>query len=126
MSNTSPDAPPLPTSADHSAADHRAAEFVSALPATSDRANRNDAYARAGMIVMFLGLAATIVAVVLSQASNNPLDQSTQISLGIAGLAGICFGGVIFLRYSLGDLMRYWLLRMVHEQHRDDPDSNRR
>ncbi|MGB6057347.1 MAG: hypothetical protein WBF71_03715 [Microthrixaceae bacterium] len=98
----------------------RAAEFVSALPASSGGADRNGSYARAGMIIMVLGVAVAIVAVILSQTSDNPLDQSTQISLGIAGLAATCFGGVVFIRYSLGGLLRFWLLRILHEQHGND------
>ncbi|HTO01620.1 MAG TPA: hypothetical protein VL068_13195 [Microthrixaceae bacterium] len=100
--------------------EHRAGEFVSALPTPSEPTGRSDTYARVGLIVMVLGLAAAIIGVVLSQASNNPLDQSTQISLGIAGLAATCFGGVIYLRYSLGNLLRFWLLRVLHETRSDD------
>ena len=104
--------------------EQRAGEFVSALPRTttaSDRSGRSDTYARRGCFVMAIGLAAAILAVVLSQASNNLSDQSTQISLGIAGLAATCVGGVVFLRYSLGNLLRFWLLRILHEQNRSDP-----
>lgn len=105
-------------------ADRRAAEFVAALPAASDRAGRTTAYARTGLAIMVVGLVATIIGLILSQMSDNPLDQSTQISLGVAGLAATCFGAAIFLRYSIGDLLRYWLLRILHEQHRQGRDPN--
>lgn len=97
----------------------RAEEFVSSLPTTSDRSRRDEIYRRAGLALMVAGLVLAVVALVLSQATNNPLNQSTQISMGIAGLAAVGFGGVLFLRYSLGQLLRFWLLRMLHEQHRD-------
>ncbi|MGB3409783.1 MAG: hypothetical protein WBA45_01195 [Microthrixaceae bacterium] len=109
-----------PTDTPTDTAGRRAAEFVSALPASSGSADRNDSYARAGMIIMAVGVAVAVLAVILSQASDNSLDQSTQISLGIAGLAATCFGGVIFIRYSLGGLLRFWLLRILHEQHGND------
>lgn len=94
----------------------RAAEFVASLPSPRASGDRSDRFARLGMVIMSLGLAVTVVATVLSQTSDNSLDQSTQISLGITGLAATCFGGVIFLRYSLGELLRFWMLRMLHER----------
>ncbi|MEI2639608.1 MAG: hypothetical protein V9F03_11540 [Microthrixaceae bacterium] len=121
--------PVEPRSADSRSADSRsvetrstesrAAEFVAALPSPRASGDRSDRFARLGMVIMSLGLAVTVVATVLSQTSDNPLDQSTQISLGITGLAATCFGGVIFLRYSLGELLRFWLLRMLHERETD-------
>lgn len=94
----------------------RAAEFVASLPSPRASGDRSDRFARLGMVIMSLGLAVTVVATVLSQTSDNSLDQSTQISLGITGLAATCFGGVIFLRCSLGELLRFWMLRMLHER----------
>lgn len=103
--------------------DRRADEFVASLPepstsrTTTDAAGRHDNYARLGMAVMIIGLVVAVVAVIMSQTSDNPLDQSTQISMGIAGLAAVGFGGVVFLRYSFGRLLRFWLLRMLNERH---------
>lgn len=118
--------PVEPRSADSRSADSRsvetrstesrAAEFVASLPSPRASGDRSDRFARLGMVIMSLGLAVTVVATVLSQTSDNSLDQSTQISLGITGLAATCFGGVIFLRYSLGELLRFWMLRMLHER----------
>ncbi len=96
----------------------RAERFVASLPVASDPSRRHATYAAVGMALMLVGLVTAIVAVLLSQASDNPLDQSTQTSLGIAGLAAVGVGGAVFLRYSLGTLLRYWLLRMTDEQHR--------
>lgn len=107
------------------AGDRRAQDFVASLPepptrqGTADDPGRHNTYARLGFTVMVIGLVLAVVAVVMSQSTNNPLDQSTQISLGIAGVAAVVFGGVVFLRYSLGQLLRFWLLRMLHEQHGD-------
>lgn len=100
----------------------RAERFVASLPEAVDPTATDRSRSRLGMGVMLVGLGVTIVAVILSQSSNNPLDQSTQISLGITGLAAVCLGGVVFLRYSLGRLLRFWLLRMLHER-REGPDG---
>lgn len=95
----------------------RATEFVAGLPQVADSTGRETTFARVGMVVMVIGLIVAIIAVILSQSSNNPLDQNTQMTIAVAGTAATVFGGVIFLRYSLGRLLRYWLLRMLHEMH---------
>lgn len=110
----------------HPDGDRRATDFVASLPEpsnnprTADDPGRHNTYARVGFLIMIIGLVLAIIAVIMSQSTNNPLDQSTQISMGIAGIAAVVFGGVVFLRYSLGQLLRFWLLRMLHEQHPDD------
>lgn len=100
-------------------AGQRATAFVAGLPTVSDPSRREATYARIGMVVMSLGLVVAVVAVILSQSSQNPLDQSTQLTMAVAGLAATAFGGVVFLRFSLGRLLRFWLLRMLHEQRVD-------
>lgn len=95
----------------------RADRFVASLPEVADRTRHEQIRARLGVAVMVAGFAITVLAVFLSQASDNVLDQSTQLSLGITGLAAVCLGGVVFLRYSLGRLLRFWLLRLLHEHH---------
>lgn len=89
--------------------------FVARLPDVADRTRAEILYARVGMALMLAGFAVSVIAVILSQGSDNALDQSTQLALGIAGVAAVGLGGVVFLRYSLGRLLRYWLLRMLHE-----------
>jgi len=100
-----------------------AENFVTSLPPVTDRTVRNGRLAALGMVLMIVGLIAAVVAVMLSQASDNPLDQSTQISLGIAGLTVACVGGAVFLRYSIGEFLRFWLLRFLNEV--ADTDSSR-
>lgn len=104
-------------------APERAERFVSDLPEATNRTRDEQNRARLGVGVMLGGFGLTVLAVILSQMSENPLDQSTQISLGIAGLAAVGVGGVVFLRYSLGRLLRFWLLRLLHDHHERPPRS---
>ncbi len=97
----------------------RADRFVADLPDVTDRTAKETTLARVGVGAMAVGFLLTVVAVILSQSSDNALDQSTQISLGITGLAAVCAGGVVFLRYSVGRLLRFWLLRLLHENRSD-------
>lgn len=38
------------------------------------------------------------------------------VSGGLAGVAVAVVGAVVFLRFSLGRYLRYWLIRLLHEQ----------
>lgn len=100
----------------------RAETFAAGLPDVADRPRRHESYARAGLVLMAVGLATAVIATVMSQVSDNPLDQSTQISLGIAGVCAVGVGGVVFLRYSLGQLLRVWLLLQADERRRGSAD----
>lgn len=98
----------------------KATRFVDTLPDPVDRTAAETTWTRVGAVIMVIGLIVAIAAAGLSQASNNTLDQNTQISAGIAGIAAVCFGGVLFLRYSIGRFLRYWLLRMLDAAARRD------
>ncbi|MBS1848466.1 MAG: hypothetical protein JST73_09335 [Actinobacteria bacterium] len=111
--------------ADVTDATARTDAFITALPAPPDPSRRDTALVRAAAIAMAAGTIVAIVAVVLSQGSNNPLDQSTQLAMAVAGLAVTVAGGAVFLRYSLSRFLRYWLLVMVDEQHRGDDRGSR-
>jgi hypothetical protein len=39
------------------------------------------------------------------------------ISGGLLGLGCTIVGAALFLRYSLGRYLRFWLLRMIYEEH---------
>lgn len=104
-----------------SSADARAKAFGDAVrEIPSESTTRNDGRARLGMGAALLGVIVTVVGLVLSQTSDNPLDQSTALSLGIVGLALVVLGTAVFLRYSFGQFLRFWLLRLSYElTHRD-------
>lgn len=94
-------------------ADQRARDFSRALedvPAQST--SRNGTWATVGLVLALLGVALTLIAVGLSQKTSNSLEQSTDLSLALTGLALVGLGGAVYLRYSLSQLLRFWLLRL--------------
>lgn len=101
-------------------AQERADRFVAGLPDATDRTRRDVVWSRIGAVTMVAGAVIALVGVLASQASNNPLDQNTQLTLAVFGVALVGLGGVVFLRYSLGRLLRYWLLRILDTTHRDE------
>lgn len=81
-----------------------------------DHSSRNVALARLGGVLLVAGVVLTVVGVALSQTTNNPLDQSTDVSLGLCGIAVSIAGLALFLRYSVAQFLRFWLLRLIHER----------
>ena len=74
-----------------------------------------------------LRLGASTVAGVVVAAGVYALDRSANVnsgqaqqldalSLGLLGIAITVVGGVMFLRYSLGQFLRFWLARLSYEQ----------
>lgn len=98
------------------AANARARNFTHALgDMPVYRTSRNATWARLGLVLQVVGGVLTLLALALSQTTSNPLEQATAIALGPAGLALVGLGGPVFLRYSFGQFLRFWLLRLSDE-----------
>lgn len=94
----------------------RADRFLDELnDVRTDSSSRNVLFARVGATLLVVGAAVAVLGAILSQSTNNSLNQSSDISLGIAGVAVAILGGAVFLRYSFGQFMRFWLLRLSYE-----------
>lgn len=64
-----------------------------------------------------LGIFLIVVGVVLTVVANTTIvEESYTVTTGLMGIAITIAGGAIFLRYSLGRYLRFWLLRQIHEQ----------
>jgi uncharacterized membrane protein len=97
----------------------RAGAFLASLDEVPrESSTRSATWIRVGIVLQVAGAAAAILAVILSQSSNNPLDQFTLISLGIAGIVLAIIGVGLTLRYSLTQFLRFWMLRLSYEQQR--------
>lgn len=70
-----------------------------------------------GTVLVVGGLIAAIYgAVQVGYAFDSPADQRAFMAQGsFIGLALIIAGAALFVRYSLGRYMRYWLIRMTYE-----------
>ena len=105
------------TAADTDAATARADRFAAELAGVAhDRSSRNAALARLGVVLQVVGVGLTLLGLLLSQVTDNPLDQATDLSLGLAGLALVLVGLGLFVRYSFAQMLRFWLLRLSLEQ----------
>jgi hypothetical protein len=84
--------------------------------------NQTDARnAKGGLALAIIGVVLCLVGFIGSRGSADGLAQNDFIVLSLGGVALTVFGSIIWLRFSLGQLLRLWLVRLVYEQ-RDAAD----
>jgi hypothetical protein len=69
-----------------------------------------------GAVLMLVGVVLAIAGWISSNGTNNSLNQNTDLTMAVAGLAVTVVGGIIWLRHSLSRYGRYWLARYIYEQ----------
>jgi hypothetical protein len=84
------------------------------IPAPS--VGRDRALARVGLLLAVVGVVLGIVGYFVSHNTNNPLTQNDAVTIGLLGIACTIVGSAVFLRYSLSQFLRLWLIRLIHEQ----------
>jgi hypothetical protein len=84
------------------------------LPAPSP--GRDRLLARLGLALAFLGIVLGVVGYLISHNTDNPLSQNDALVVAVLGIACSVTGGAIFLRYSLAQFLRIWLMRLIVEQ----------
>ena len=68
---------------------------------------------RLGALLMLAGGITCIVAYVKSATNDSVLVQNDAEVLVVAGLTAALIGCAVFLRYSLGEFLRFWLARAL-------------
>jgi uncharacterized membrane protein HdeD (DUF308 family) len=70
-----------------------------------------------GIVLMVAGVVVAIYGYALSHAATNDQRQQLDgITVGLIGVAVSVVGAALFLRYSIGHFLRFWLARFVYEQ----------
>jgi hypothetical protein len=74
-----------------------------------------------GVLLSIVGLVLAILgAVQVVNAGDSPPDQRAAMASGsLLGMVMVIAGAAVFLRYSMGRYLRFWLIRMVYEGHSD-------
>ena len=75
-----------------------------------------------GLVLMVVGAAVALVSFIISGSQSDTRDVLSSIILAVFGLTLSVAGMAVFLRYSLGRFLRFWLLRLIYEQ-QDSPAS---
>lgn len=72
----------------------------------------------AGIVLMPLGLLLVLVGYAGASGTTEFSSQVPYLlSGGVLGLGLTIVGAALFLRYSLGRYLRFWLLRLIYEEH---------
>jgi hypothetical protein len=71
---------------------------------------------RLGAVLMVVGVAAAVIAYLLSHGTSNQLSQGDDTIIALGGVAAAVVGSALFLRYSLAQFLRFWLARLIYEQ----------
>jgi hypothetical protein len=95
---------------------------VAAMKLRGGTVARERLLARGAAVLLVAGVALGVVAYLQSHDTTNPLAQRDAIILALIGVSVSVVGMALFLRYSLGALLRLWLARLVLD--RSDPPSS--
>jgi len=117
----SPGTSAVPSSASPDRVERFLADVAELQSSTGDR---NTRLARVGAALMAAGVVVAVLALLLSQTSDNVYDQMTDLSLGIAGLTVALVGTGMFLYHSLAQFLRFWMLRLLLEGRRPFPPGS--
>jgi hypothetical protein len=72
-----------------------------------------------GAVLMVAGAAVALIAFIISGSQADTRDVLSSIILAVFGLSLAVIGMALFLRYSIGRFLRFWLLRLIYEQQDD-------
>ncbi len=107
-----------------STGDERLAKFDAALDQIGHRASGNDRrWSLAGLLIMVVGVVVAIVAYSTSTSMSDDRDILSAIILAVFGLTVVVAGAAVFIRYSLTEFLRFWMLRMLLQQADDESTS---
>ena len=101
----------------------RRAEFEASLEEVrlkSGTAATEQRWITAAMVLMVTGVVLGLLAATTTGSASDQRDIIYGTTLAIFGLTLAVVGGALFVRYSLGRFLRFWLLRMLYEQQADD------
>ena len=73
---------------------------------------------RLGVILLIAGIVVSVWAVILDRgsAAGNNTQQLDAVVMGLLGVTLAIVGLGIYLRYSMGQFLRFWLARLSYEQ----------
>ncbi|GAC1314336.1 MAG: hypothetical protein NVSMB12_07430 [Acidimicrobiales bacterium] len=91
---------------------------IAAMRIKDPSVGRDALLLRLGVVLMVGGLALTVIAYGASHSTKLDLDQRDDIIVALIGVATTIVGAALFLRYSLGAFLRFWLARLIFEQQR--------
>ncbi|WP_436796041.1 hypothetical protein [Actinospongicola halichondriae] len=106
--------------------DDRLDRFDAALEQIGHRASGNDRrWALAGLGAMALGVVVAVAAYVTSTNQTATGDVIEAVVLGLVGVCLVVSGAAVFVRFSLTEFLRFWMLRMLLQESGTDTSKDR-
>ena len=91
-------------------------EEISAMKLRGARADRERWLLILGVVALVAGVALSIFGGFQASGTSVAADQIAYLATGtLIGLALVVAGTALFVRYSIARFMRFWLVRLVHE-----------
>ena len=101
----------------------RETRFAEELEAIGHRTSRGDhRQVLLSAAVMLIGIAVAVTAYVLSTGQSDTRDVISSGILAMVGLSLVVGGAAVFVRSSLTEFLRFWMLRLLFEQQRREDD----
>lgn len=92
-------------------------EEVSQLQLRAGRGDRERVLLAAGVVALVAGIVLAVAGGITASGAANSLDQTSALATSTyIGVALLIAGAALFIRYSVGRLLRFWMVRLVHEQ----------
>jgi uncharacterized membrane protein YeaQ/YmgE (transglycosylase-associated protein family) len=91
-------------------------EQIAEMKIPAPNTGRDRLFARLGFLLALVGIALGVIGYFMSHNTNNALTQNDADTIAMLGIACSVVGAAVFLRYSLAQFLRVWLMRLIHEQ----------
>lgn len=91
-------------------------EAVATMPVAGGAMARERQLAILGLVLLLAGPAIAVYAYTLSNATTIPTQQRDAIVVALLGVTVSLLGLALYLRHSLGGILRLWLARAVAER----------
>jgi hypothetical protein len=102
----------------------RQERFARELDAVGHRTSRGDRrFVLASAGVMGVGVLLAVVAYAMSTGQSDTRDVLSSGILAMVGLALVVAGGAVFVRSSMTEFLRFWMLRLLYEQQQGTDDA---
>lgn len=99
-----------------SAAAHALQDRLGGAPLPGPVATRERTLLRLGGTLLVVGPLWAVVAYFVSHAADSSLQQRDALVAAVFGACLTMVGAALFLRYSIGRFLRFWLARLSYEQ----------
>jgi protein-S-isoprenylcysteine O-methyltransferase Ste14 len=90
---------------------------VSQLQLRAGRGDRERILLATGIVALVAGVVLAVAGGITASGAATALDQTSALATSTyIGIALLIAGAALFIRYSVGRLLRFWMVRLVHEQ----------